>query len=135
MKRTLLAIVAGQLTIAGLNGFARIILSLYQRTEIVLSGVEHLPSTPWAVGITALGFLFGMFGGLITCTLARGSYTVEVVALILLTVALGLFDFTLLPDAHTSWSLVAAPALKVAGIYTGYRIVTRQDKQLAQTNA
>lgn len=134
MKRALLAIAAGQLTIAGLNGFARIILSLYQRTDIVLSGVEHLPSTTWAVGVTALGYLFGLFGGLITCTLARGSYRIEVLTLILLTVALALFDFTFIPEVHTSWSLAASPALKVAGIYTGYTIISKQDRQREKTH-
>lgn len=60
MVRTMIAIAAGYFSIAVLNSFIHIITSIYFRGDITLTGISHLPSTQWIIGVTFLQFAFGL---------------------------------------------------------------------------
>lgn len=131
MIRSLSAIIAGQLSIVFLSGFTRLIVAVYFRSEIQLSGVLHLPSPFWQYALTFLNIAFGMFGGLITCSIAQKRYGTEILALICLIITMGFFEYEFLNTGEPTWYLVLSPLAKVAGVWGGYRIKLAQDQKLS----
>ena len=129
MIRSMLAIAAGYFSIALLSGFSRLIVSVYLKTDIALTGIEGFPTT-WAFGLTGLGFFFGLFGGLLTTTLAESEGFIEILGFILLMAAIGLVDYSILSEREPFWYLIASPALKMAGIFIGFHLKRKQDVQL-----
>lgn len=130
MIRSLAAIIAGHLSISVLNGFSRLVIALYSRSEIHLSGVGHLPSPYWGYFIVGLGLIFGIFGGLITCSIAKRNYGIEVLALSSLIIITGLFDYQFLNTAEPIWYLSMNPLAKIAGVWIGYGLKRSQDQKL-----
>lgn len=128
MIRSLFAIIAGQASIALLSGFTRIMIAIYFRSGMTLSGVSHLPSPGWAYAITALSLFYGVFGGLFTCSIAKGKYQIEILSLLLLIAALGLFNYGFLNKTEPLWYLMLSPFLKALGVYAGYKIKLTQDR-------
>lgn len=122
----MLAIAAGYLSIAFLNSFAHLIISFYFKTEITLSGIANLPSATWAFGLTLLQPVFGLFGGLLATTIAENNKRIVILGFILLMVAIALADYTMLKEREPLWYLILAPSLKIAGLYTGYRLQIKQ---------
>ncbi len=129
MIRSMLAIVAGYFSIALLSGFSRLIVSVYLKNDIALTGIENFPTT-WAFGLTGLGFFFGIFGGLLTTTLADSEGVIEIVGFILIMAGVGLVDYSMLSEREPVWYLISSPALKMAGIFIGYHLKRTQDVQL-----
>jgi hypothetical protein len=131
MIRSILAVAAGYFSIALLSGFSRLIISIYLRNDITLTGIENFPTT-WGFGLTGLGFFFGLFGGLLTTTLAESKGFIEIVGFILVMAAVALLDYSMLNDREPFWYLIASPTLKISGIFIGYHLKRKQDKQLEQ---
>lgn len=125
----MLAIATGYFSIALLSGFSRLIVSIYLKNDITLTGIESFPTT-WAFGLTGLGFFFGLFGGLLTTTLAESEGIIEIVGFIFIMAGVGLVDYSMLNDREPLWYLIASPTLKMSGIFIGYHLKRKQDKQL-----
>lgn len=132
MIRSTIAVLSGYFSIAFLNGFTRIIVSFYHREDLILSGVSAMPTPAWGYGIFIGGFFFGMFGGLITSTLAPGSILKHIVFLVVLILLSGSIDYLLFAGTEPGWWLYGAPTLKVAGIFSGYSIKRRQQENTKQ---
>jgi ABC-type multidrug transport system permease subunit len=127
MVRTMIAIAAGYFSIAALNSFIHIITSIYFRADISLTGISHLPSTTWIIGITFLQFAFGLFGGLLATTIAKNASKV-ILGFILIMVAVSLINYSILVDSEPLWYLITAPVLTISGIYMGYHLQTQESK-------
>lgn len=123
----MLAIAGGYVSILVLNSLTHIIISVYFRSGLYLTGISQLPSLPWVVGVTALQFAFGLLGGLLTSSLSKGRPDREILGFILLMVAIGIIDYTMLEKQEPLWYLITSPALKVLGIYSGFRLFLNQD--------
>lgn len=128
MIRAMLAIAAGYFSITALNSFIHLIVSIYFKTEIILTGIAGLPSRMWAIGFTVLQFGFGLFGGLLATTLAKNTHRV-ILGFILLMVAISLLDYSILSDREPLWYLIVAPTLKISGVFLGFRLVSAQNNQ------
>lgn len=127
MIRSMLAIAAGYFSIVVLNSFVHLIVSIYFRTDIFLTGIAQLPSVVWVYGITGLQFVLGLFGGLLTSTLA-GSYAyLEILAFILLMIIIAFVDYSVLHEREPLWYLITSPTLKISGIFLGYRLTKLQN--------
>lgn len=133
MSRSLLAIAVGYFTVAALNGFSRIIISLYFRTDISLAGIQNLPSQYWVYALTALQFIFGLFGGLMVSSIVKTKAYIEILSLILLMIAIGFIDYSMLNEREPLWYLITSPLLKILGIFAGYQLKLKQDEQLNQS--
>jgi len=130
MLRSMLAIAAGYFSILVLNSLIHIITSVYFRIDLSLTGIAHLPSAPWVIGITVLQFIFGLFGGLLTTTIAQTKEFIAILGFILLITIIGLMDYTILNEREPLWYLITSPALKAAGIFTGYQLIQIQNKDI-----
>lgn len=128
MIRSMLAIAAGYFSIVVLNSFVHLIISIYFNTDVFLTGVAQLPSMAWVYGITGLQFAFGLFGGLLTSTLARSYAHLEILGFILLMIIIAFVDYTVLNEREPLWYLITSPALKVLGIFLGYRLIKLQNQ-------
>ncbi|MDZ7680169.1 MAG: hypothetical protein U5J63_00315 [Fodinibius sp.] len=128
MFRPIMAIVAGYFSIAALNSLIHIITSVYFKTGLSLSGISHLSSMPWTIGITGLQLLLGLFGGLLATTIAQSKQHVAILGFILLIAIIGFFNYTVLSAQEPLWYLIAAPGLRIAGIFAGYRLIQLQNK-------
>lgn len=128
----MLAIAAGYFSIAALNSFVHLIVSIYFKTDIFLTGVSQLPTNIWVAGITALQFAFGLFGGLLTTTLAGKKAHIEILGFILLMVTISFIDYSVLNSQEPLWYLITSPVLRILGIFTGYRLIKIQNNNLAQ---
>lgn len=127
MIRSVLAVAAGYISIVVLNGFLRIIASVYSNTDLSLAGISNLPSEGWQYGVTGLLLVFGIIGGLLTTTLSKTSGKLEILSLLLLVVGVGFIDYQALENSEPMWYLVTSPLLKIGGVYLGYRIKKLQD--------
>jgi hypothetical protein len=123
----MLAIAVGYLSIAALNSFVHVIISVYFKTELFLTGISQMPSEVWVYGVTALQFAFGLFGGLLTTTLAGAKAYVEVLGFILLMIVIGFVDYSVLNGREPLWYLITSPILKALGIFIGYRLIKQQN--------
>lgn len=123
----MLAIAVGYFAIVVLNSFVHLIVSVYFNTELVLMGISQMPSAPWTFGVTGLQFAFGLFGGLLTTTLAGSKAYVEVLGFILLMVVIGFVDYSVLSGREPLWYLITSPILKVLGIFSGYQLIKEQN--------
>lgn len=131
MLRTMLAIAAGYFSITILDSLVHVIVSVYFQTELSLSGIANLPSIPWVVGVTILQFCFGLFAGLLASTIVHTKKYLAALGLILLMVIIGCLDYTVLSKREPLWYLITSPALKIVGIFLGYRLILLQNKKLA----
>lgn len=131
MIRSMLSIAAGYFSIAVLNSFVHLIVSVYFKTGLKLTGVSGLPSIPWVIGITALQLFFGLFGGLIAATIAKKDKHLVILGLILLMAAIAIVDHSVLSSREPFWYLLTAPALKITGIFIGYKLQIKQLKSVA----
>lgn len=127
MVRTMIAIAAGYFSIAVLNSFIHIITSIYFRGDITLTGISHLPSTQWIIGVTFLQFVFGLFGGLLATTVAKNASKV-ILGFILVMVAVSLINYSVMVENEPLWYLITAPVLTISGIYIGYRLQMQESK-------
>ena len=127
MLKSLFAIIAGQLSITLLQTFSRVIVGLYFRTEITITGIAHLPSTTWMYFVTALNIIFGLFGGLITSSVAKKSGRLEVLILALLIFIWGLFSFQMTASVEPTWYRILSPLLIILGLLAGYKLKTNMD--------
>jgi hypothetical protein len=82
------------------------------------------------MGITVLQFIFGLFGGLLTTTIAQTKEFIAILGFILLITIIGLMDYTILNEREPLWYLITSPALKAAGIFTGYQLIQIQNKDI-----
>ena len=121
MLRTVIAIGAGYLSITALNSFVHLIVSIYFKTDLTLTGIAFLPSTTWIIGVTMLQFVFGLFGGLLATTIAKNSSKV-ILGFILIMAAVGLINYYMTMETEPLWYLITAPILTISGIYTGYKV-------------
>jgi hypothetical protein len=128
----MLAIAAGYFSIVVLNSFVHLIISVYSKNEIILTGIAQFPSDIWAFGITALQFVFGLFGGLLTTTLAGSKAHIEILGFILLMIIISLIDYSVLNDREPLWYLIVSPSLRTLGIFTGYQLIKLQNNNLTQ---
>ena len=128
MLRPMMAIAAGYFSMAIINSLIHIITSVYFKTGLALTGISHLASTPWIVGVTGLQLLLGLFGGLLATTIAQSKQHVAILGFVLLMAIIGFFDYTVLSPQEPTWYLVSAPALRIAGILGGYRLIQLQNK-------
>lgn len=122
MLRSMLAIAAGYASIAILNSFVHLIVSVYFKKEIFLTGVAQLPSNVWVLSFTALQFALGLFGGLLTTTLAKSRAHIEILGFILLMIIIGFVDYSMLAGREPLWYLISSPLLIILGIFAGYRL-------------
>lgn len=123
----MLAIAVGYFSIVALNSFIHVVVSVYFRTELFLTGISQMPSSIWVYGVTALQFAFGLFGGLLTATIAGSSSYIEILGFVLLMVVIGFVDYSVLNEREPLWYLTVSPILKVLGIYTGYHLIKLQN--------
>lgn len=123
------AITAGYMSITALNSFIHIIVSIYFRQELTVTGIANLPSASWIFVITLLQFVFGLFGGLLATTLARKKSHIIILGFILLMAAVALIDYSMLNEREPLWYLVTAPTLKILGIFTGFRLIQIQNEK------
>lgn len=123
----MLAIAVGYLSLTVLNSFVHVIVSIYFSTELFLTGISQMPSDTWMYGVTALQFVFGLFGGLLTTTIADQKSYREILGFILLMIVIGFVDYSVLNDREPLWYLVLSPILKTIGIYTGYQLIKLQN--------
>lgn len=130
MIRSVFALVFGYISINLFDGFIRFIISVYTKNALVLSGVAQLPNTLLAYAITAAGFLFGLIGGFLTCSIAGGKPKIEILSLIILIVASGLFTYYFTGNNEPAWYLITAPLLKIAGVYLAYTLFVKQHQSL-----
>ena len=131
MVRQMMAVAAGYISIAALNSLVHIITSVYFKAGVSLTGISHLPSTPWVIGVTVLQFVFGLFGGLLATTIARSKQYIVILGFILLMAIIGLINYTTLSEQEPLWYLITSPALTIAGVFTGYRLIKLQNKNIA----
>ncbi|TYP95331.1 hypothetical protein LX73_0631 [Fodinibius salinus] len=129
MIRSLLAIVAGYFSITLLNSFAHLIVSVYFKTELVLSGVSQLPSLPWVIGFTILQFVWGLFGGLLASTLAQKNISIAILGFILLIAVIGMLNYSVLNHREPLWHLISSPTLTMGGIFLGYKLQLDQQQK------
>lgn len=122
MIRALLALVAGYISIIALNSFFHLIVSVYFNTELLLSGISQLPSSLWIIGFTLVQFLWGLFAGFFTTTLARENSSIAILGLLLIIVATSFINYSVLSGREPLWYLITAPVLKMAGIYLGFTL-------------
>lgn len=127
MIRSMLAIAVGYFSIVALNSFVRVIISVYFNAELFLTGISQLPSDMWVYGVTLLQFAFGLFGGLLTTTIAGSKAHAEILGFILLMIAIGFVDYSMLNEREPLWYLITSPILKVLGIFMGYRLIQSQN--------
>ncbi|MGM0546164.1 MAG: hypothetical protein ACQEST_05520 [Bacteroidota bacterium] len=125
MIRTMGAIAAGYFSITILNSFIHLITSIYFQGDFSLSGISHLPSTAWVIGVTIMQFVLGLFGGLLATTIAHKK-SKAILGFILIMVAISLINYSMMVDSEPLWYLITAPALTISGIYMGYRIQSQQ---------
>jgi hypothetical protein len=126
----MLAVAAGYFSMLVLNSLIHIITSVYFKTDLSLTGIAHLPSTAWVFGMTVLQFLFGLFGGLLTATIALTKDFIAILGFVLLITIIALMDYTVLNGREPLWYLITSPALKIAGIFTGYQLIQMQNKHI-----
>lgn len=129
MIRSMLAIAAGYFSIVVLNSFVHLIVSIYFKTDIFLTGIAQLPSVAWVYGFTGLQLVFGLFGGLLTSTLAGSHAYLEILAFILLMIIIAFVDYSVLNEREPLWYLITSPTLKISGIFLGYRLIKLQNQQ------
>jgi len=130
MVRQMMAVAAGYFSIAALNSLIHIIVSVYFKTGLSLTGISHLPSIPWIVGVTALQFLFGLFAGLLTTTIAQSKQHIAILGFVLLMAIIAFIDYTTLSEQEPLWYLITSPALKIIGIFAGYRLIQSQQENI-----
>ena len=128
MVRQMMAIAAGYFSIVFLNGLIHVILSVYFNTDLSLAGISHLPSLSWTVLFTALQLLFGLFGGLLTATIAQNNQHIAILGFILLMVIISLINYSVLSMQEPLWYLITSPSLKIIGILAGYQLIQAQNK-------
>ncbi len=130
MLRTFAAIIAGQLTIAILNGIFRLGAGFYLDAEMSLTGVSHLPSLSWKAAIVSLSFIYGVIAGLVTCRVAKSDYKIEILCLVLIITATGLFDYYYLGMEEPTWYFLANTGLIIAGLFSGYGLRLKRNKNM-----
>lgn len=118
MLRTFAAIIAGQLTIAILNGVFRLTIGFYLNSGMSLTGVSHLPSLNWQAAIISLSFIYGIIAGLVTCRVAKGDCKIEILCLALIITATGLFDYYYLGMEEPTWYFLVNTGLIIAGLFS-----------------
>lgn len=130
MLRTFAAIIAGQLTIAILNGIFRLATGFYLDAGMSLTGVSHLPSLGWKAIIVSLSFIYGVIAGLVICRIAKSDYKIEILCLALIIAATGLFDFYYLGMEEPTWYFLVNTGLIIAGLFFGYGLKLRRNKNM-----
>jgi hypothetical protein len=124
MIRSLGAVIAGYASILFFNDFIRFIISIYAKQGYSLSGTAHLSSTGLILLILAAGLVFGLIGGLITCSIIDDHAAIEILVLILLVLGAALFKYYFTGPTESLWYMVSEPLLKMAGIYGAYYLKT-----------
>lgn len=130
MLRSLLAISAGYITILFFNSFVRFVISVYSKGNFALTGITDLPSPVLMYVIVGAGFLFGLIGGMITCSIINKNAIIEILCLIILIVSSGLISYQLMGNTEPLWYLISAPLLKAAGILTAFYLTSSNANHL-----
>lgn len=125
MKRSVAALAAGYIAILLIENFVRLIVTIYSG-ELVLSGITKFSNPFLGYLITAAGFLFGMIGGFLCCSIAAPQPNIAILSLIILIIAGSFLSFYIRNTGEPLWYLTSAPGLKAAGVYTAYIIFNRQ---------
>lgn len=123
MIRTLSAIIAGQITIALLNGIVRMAIGIYLDIEFSLSGISFLPSFTWELIIVAMNIVYGCIAAIIVYLIAKGDSKIEILGLSLIVACIGLFDFYYFGASEPLWYFLANTGLIIAGLFLGYRLM------------
>lgn len=124
MIRSLGAVITGYASILFFNAFIRFIISIYAKQGYSLSGTAHLSSTGLILLILVAGLVFGLIGGLITCSIIDDHAAIEILVLILLVLGAALFKYYFTGPTESLWYMVSEPLLKMAGIYGAYYLKT-----------
>lgn len=130
MLRTFAAIIAGQLTIAILNGIFRLGIGFYLDAEMGLTGVSQLPSLSSKAVIVSLSFVNGVVAGLVTCRVAKSDYKIEILCLALIIAATGLFDYYYLGREEPTWYFLINTGLIITGLFSGYGLRLKRNKNM-----
>ncbi|MGK7370296.1 MAG: hypothetical protein ACNS64_08770 [Candidatus Halalkalibacterium sp. M3_1C_030] len=132
MIRTLLAIIAGQITIALLNGIVRMAIGTYLDIEFSLSGVTFLPGFTWEVVVVAMSLIYGFVAAIIVCLIAKENSKIEILGLTLIVTAVGLFDYYYIGASEPLWYFLINTGLIISGLFLGYRFMLANEHILKQ---
>ncbi len=123
------------MSIIFLEGFCRLVISVYHRIPISFSGLEAFPSNGWYIFFLLLMFIIGGFGSMLTCTIAGFDYfrhSTSLAGLFLIT--RGLSELIMASSSEylpVSFILLSA----LGGMFAGYLLIKRlHGNQMASEN-
>ena len=123
--KSILAICAGFMTMIILEGFARIIIVFYHREDLVFSGLQSLPSITWIIVLLLVILLLGIFGTLLTTTLAGFDPLKHTVSLASLVLILRFIPALLRAEQNTYLLTLLPVTISLIGIFIGFVIKSR----------
>ena len=123
--KSVLAIAAGFFSMVILEGFARIIIAFYHREDFIFSGIEALPSIGWIVLLLCVVTFLGVFGTLLTTTIAGFDPLKHTISLALLVILLRILPILFKPESVSLLLPLLPITFNLIGIIAGYFIKKR----------
>jgi hypothetical protein len=132
--KSISGLLGGYLTIVFLEGFIRLVISVYHRIPISFSGLESFPSQGWFIFFLLLMFIIGAFGNMLTCTITGFEYARHSISLgVLFLITRGLSELIMTSgEEYLQVSLIMASVL--IGIASGYFLINKLHKSPEQTD-
>lgn len=100
------------------EGFSRIIITFFHKTELSFFGTIGLPSTSWVIVIFVVSFVGSWLGSMLAFSFAKNKtqkvFTILLVIQILWIVFETLASFSVLP----AWYLITFPITSILAIFT-----------------
>lgn len=103
-----------------LEGFTRLIILFYNKSEFVYWGVSSLPSPSWIIVIYISVLVISWLCGMLTITISGFSPLKHLIALGFIFMLWRLNEILQTFDSEPLWYLFTIPLCSLAGIYLAY---------------
>lgn len=120
--RNILISLAGLFLFLFMEGFIRLIILFYHRSEFVFYGISDLPGYIWVILILIGSLINSWFSGMLIFTVTNDTLKHQVTSF---TIALAVWKFIELWQTYNIeplWYLILSPLLCLTGIYIAFKL-------------
>lgn len=116
-----------------LEGFIRVIILFYNKSEFVFWGVSALPSPSWIFVIYISVIIISWLSGMLTVTICGFSPVKHLIALGILFVLWRVNEILQTISTEPLWYLLTIPLCSLAGVYLSYLTYKHSNAESSST--
>lgn len=120
LLRSFSSLFAGFSSILFLEGFIRIVISVYHKSEYAFFGISRLPGTEWVVILYVSVLLISWLSGMIVLTLSRQSPLKHMLALWVIMIVWRINEYHQTSQTEPFWYLATITLMNLTGFSIAY---------------